>query len=418
MQIGPTTTAPWRRPDRIFIGAGLVFDAALWAFYMAAIVFWAVDLDYGPLQLVLLGTVLDGVALIAEVPTGVLADRFSRKWSVVLSFVLMAAAMVLSGATTNYAVMLSAQGLFALGWTFRSGAEIAWLTDELAMGTADADDEADHDAEADDGVSAIILRRHRLGLAVGLATTLLVIVFGGDAPRPILIGSGLLLAVAAVVLAIAMTDHFRASQSGEDAPNAIEIFRSGVALVRTTSTLRTLVVVMVLLGLGSEALDRLAFDRFLDTGAFGDDALRASGLLLAALAVGGTLMLWAIERRLASGTQLVTLIVVLALLATAGATVAAGASTIGLALGMMLQDAARESLDPVTTAWANESTTSSARATVLSFIGQADGVGRVVGGPLLAGLAELTSIRWAILAAAALWGCAALVARRADRQAI
>ena len=101
--------ASWRAPERIFIGMGVAFDAATWAWYLAAIVWWTIDLGYGPLQLVLLGTVLEVTALLTEVPTGVVADRFSRKWSVVASYAMMSVAMMLSAATRNYGVMLFAQ---------------------------------------------------------------------------------------------------------------------------------------------------------------------------------------------------------------------------------------------------------------------------------------------------------------------
>ena len=112
----------WRAPERIFVGMGVTFDAATWAWYLAAIVWWTVDLGYGPLQLVLLGTVLEVTALVTEVPTGMVADRVSRKWSVVSSYAMMSTAMMLSAATRDYGVMLAAQALFGLGWTFRSGA--------------------------------------------------------------------------------------------------------------------------------------------------------------------------------------------------------------------------------------------------------------------------------------------------------
>ena len=40
--------------------------------------------------------------------------------------------MFLHVVTTNYGVLLASQALFGLGWTFRSGADVAWLTDEMA----------------------------------------------------------------------------------------------------------------------------------------------------------------------------------------------------------------------------------------------------------------------------------------------
>ena len=42
-------------------------------------IFLIVDLELGPLQLVLMGTVLEGTYLLFEVPTGVVADTISRR---------------------------------------------------------------------------------------------------------------------------------------------------------------------------------------------------------------------------------------------------------------------------------------------------------------------------------------------------
>ena len=151
---------------------GMAHDAATWAFYLAAIVWWTIDLGYGPLQLVLLGTTLEITMLVSEVPTGVVADRFSRKWSTVLSFAIMTAAMFLHVATTEYWVLLISQALFGLGWTFRSGADVAWLTDEAAW-LAEGTDTADVDQ------SPILLRRHRLGMVAGLAALLPTTLLGG-----------------------------------------------------------------------------------------------------------------------------------------------------------------------------------------------------------------------------------------------
>lgn len=66
-----------------------------------------------------------------EVPAGVFADTVSRKWSLVISHLLMGAAMLATGLVTDFELLVITQMLWGLSWTFASGAEVARITDEL-----------------------------------------------------------------------------------------------------------------------------------------------------------------------------------------------------------------------------------------------------------------------------------------------
>src|SRR5206468_7986714 len=56
------------------------------------------ELHLSPLQLVLMGTAMEGAVFLCEVPTGVVADTYSRRWSLVIGFLGMGAAWMLVGA--------------------------------------------------------------------------------------------------------------------------------------------------------------------------------------------------------------------------------------------------------------------------------------------------------------------------------
>ncbi|MCE2532211.1 MAG: MFS transporter, partial [Acidimicrobiia bacterium] len=118
-----------RRPDRLFLLTGGAQGLA-WSAGLPAVVWWVVKLRLSPLQLALLGTALVLTILLAEAPTGVLADLYGRKPSVVASFAVMGAAMALMAASPAFAVMMIAQAVLAAGWTLQSGAATAWVTDE------------------------------------------------------------------------------------------------------------------------------------------------------------------------------------------------------------------------------------------------------------------------------------------------
>lgn len=84
-----------------------------------------------PFQLLLIGAVLEGSASLLKVPTGVIADLYSRRLSLVLGCLFLGCAMLLVGSFPTFTVIMAAQLVSALGYTCLSGAQEAWLADEL-----------------------------------------------------------------------------------------------------------------------------------------------------------------------------------------------------------------------------------------------------------------------------------------------
>ena len=84
-----------------------------------------------PLQLVLVGTVLETVCFFCQVPTGVLADVYSRRLAVIVGIFAIGAGFVLEGSIPSFPFILLAQLLWGLGATLTDGAEQAWITGEL-----------------------------------------------------------------------------------------------------------------------------------------------------------------------------------------------------------------------------------------------------------------------------------------------
>ena len=65
--------------------------------WLVTSVYLVVDAGLSPAQLVLIGSVQSVFALVCEVPAGVFADTISRKWSLVISQLLMGTAMIATG---------------------------------------------------------------------------------------------------------------------------------------------------------------------------------------------------------------------------------------------------------------------------------------------------------------------------------
>ncbi|NNE74466.1 MAG: MFS transporter [Acidimicrobiales bacterium] len=400
----PTTRPTWRDPERVFLASHGFMAIPEWAFFVTATVWWTLDLGLNPLRLVLLGTVLESVLLLSEVPTGVVADRYSRKWSIVIGSALEGSAMILLVSTTNFGVMLLAQALYGVAWTFGSGADVAWLNDELA---------AQHGAPpADRRVSRILVRRHYWTMMAGFVGIVPGVVLGQWSLRGTMALCGVTLILGSAALAFVMTDHHRFGDD-EDELHALSIFREGFRVARRVRPVRLLLVVMLLAGLGAEALDRLGYKRFLDNGDYGDGSLLATGLLFGILAFLAVVVNKIVERTLNRGANLAALSAVLLTVSMVGALLVGLAPALGIAVGLAIQDPCRESLDPVTMAWGNTFAPSGSRATVLSFVSLSHGVGEVVGGVALASLAELAGLRWAMIGAAAIWLAGAAVANAA-----
>ena len=81
-----------------------------------------------------LGSILITSSLLAEVPTGILADKIGRKWSVVIALFIQTAGEYLYLFTNNYWGFALISALAGIGFAFASGAGEALLYDSLPKG--------------------------------------------------------------------------------------------------------------------------------------------------------------------------------------------------------------------------------------------------------------------------------------------
>lgn len=82
-------------------------------------------------QITLLDTPFFFLMVLAEVPTGAIADRFGRRWSLMLGSVMFAVAVFIFAIAENYWIILLSYGAWGLGLTFQSGADMALVYDSL-----------------------------------------------------------------------------------------------------------------------------------------------------------------------------------------------------------------------------------------------------------------------------------------------
>src|SRR5690242_17779135 len=84
------------------------------------IVYQVLSLKLTPLELVSVGTVMETTIFLFEIPTGIVADVYSRRLSVIIGFVLMGIAYIVQGSIQLYAAILIGNVIWGIGYTFTS----------------------------------------------------------------------------------------------------------------------------------------------------------------------------------------------------------------------------------------------------------------------------------------------------------
>ena len=90
-------------------------------------------LDLSPLQLVLMGTAMEATVFLCEIPTGIVADTYSRRLSLVIGYLGMGTSWLLVGVIDSPVAVIALWALWGVSYTFTSGAYEAWITDEVGI---------------------------------------------------------------------------------------------------------------------------------------------------------------------------------------------------------------------------------------------------------------------------------------------
>lgn len=350
-----------------------------------------------PLQLVLVGTALELSVFIFEVPTGVVADVFSRRLSVIIGYALIGAGFVVESQLPFFGAILVAQVIWGLGYTFTSGAEDAWLADEIG----------------EERLTHTYLRASQLGRAGSLIGIVISVGLGALELQLPLLFSGIGVILLALFLALFMPEtQFKPTPRAERThwQNMTATLRDGMRLVRARRMLMLILGVSLFFGLSSEPLDRLWEAHLLENFAFPQwDGLQEPvhwfGVMNVITLLAGLGITEAIRRRIPAESLKVSIGAQFALNAVViGGVVLFGlAGNFGIAvIAIMAVQVFRGANHPLYMAWINRQIESRVRATVLSVEGQLNAVGQVAGGPILGALATAVSIPAAMMGVALL----------------
>jgi DHA3 family tetracycline resistance protein-like MFS transporter len=364
-----------------------------------------------PLQLVLVGTVLETTALVGQVPTGALADVYGRRRAVVAGILLTGAGFILEGAIPRFGAIALAQVIWGAGATLQSGAEEAWIAGEV--------DEA--------RLGHVFLRGTQVGQIGTLIGAVASVALGSvQLNLPIVVGGALFIALG-VFLAFAMPEQgFQPARRAErDSWRAMgaTLRRSG-QLVRRSPILLTILAVAAFFGMSGEGFDRLQTAHFLH-----DLTLPSLGpfkpvVWFGVMTVGGMLLsiiaAEIVRRRLDTNNHaaLARTLFALNALQVASMVVFGLAGSFPLALAAFWSiSLLRRTGNPIYNTWLAQSIDPSLRATVISASGLVDAFGQIAGGPAIGAIGTVFSLRAALVTAGAVLAPALPLFARAARLA-
>jgi len=385
-------------PCRLYIGVQAVDSFLVSTAYTTAIVYRVRSGHLNALDLILLGTLVEVSYFVVQLPTGVLADRVSRRMCVIAGVLLSAAGFVMQGLSARFAVQLTAQIPIGVGAALGFGAQEAWLADE--SGSAE--------------LTSVFLRATQLGLAGGLIGSVLAGVLPiGGLDTAFLISGGLMGVMGLVLTCVMPETRFRPGRAPRlggvvrDTWSEFsgQVGKTGRAMIAVPGLVLLLGMVFFV-GMWSEGFDRLwgAYllkdIRFPHVGLSTTLWFSAFAVVSALLSLGSTH--WANRRtkRLGPGSVVSTL-VALTVATGLAVTVMASSGLFAVAVVAYLVVATmRPVFSPLITGWVVARVDSGIRATALSATDMFDSGGQIAGGPLIGAIGVLASIRAALLASA------------------
>lgn len=365
-----------------------------------------------PLQLVLVGTVMECSIFVFQLPTGVIADVFSRRLSIIVGVIIMGAGFVLEGLFPRFGVILLAQAIWGLGYTFSSGATEAWIAGEV--GTEQAGN--------------VYVRGTQIGQVTRPLGILAAVALGSMRLNvPYLAGGALMVLLGALLVFIMPERPYRHARSGEERTSWRELgatLRQGVGLVRSRPALLAILGVGLFLGLYSEGYDRLSDAHFLKDLTFPPLGHLSYVVWFGIFDMGGTLLSLAatevVRRRvdLSSARAVARALVGMTALLSASVIAFGLAPNFGLAVACVWAIAVlRSTINPLYTAWLVQHAEASVRATVISIAGQVDAFGQIAGGPVIGAIGTLRGLRTALVVTGATLIPAVPLLARASRRA-
>jgi DHA3 family tetracycline resistance protein-like MFS transporter len=356
-------------------------------------VYFATSVTSDPFQLVFIWTVFQISVLLFEIPTGVIADVYSRRLSVILGFLLTSLGCLFVGARQAYSLVLSGMAILGIGDALLSGALDAWIADEIG----------------NERVGPVYMRGSQVAQIAILAGIPIGTALGTIALNVPILLSGALYLLLALFLTRAMPERGFQPIPPEERRSwhtMFSTFKKGAQLVRGRSVLLNILGISAVAGLASAGFEGLWTANMLENVTFPTignfEPIVWFGGINAAVSIMSLMGIEFFRRKVDVSNH--TVIVRTLMVTTSLSTMCMIA--FGLVGDFWLAAAAyslsyslRIASSPVFKAWINQNVESRVRATVLSVDNQINHLGRIAGGPIIGAIGSATSLPAALVAA-------------------
>ena len=326
-------------------------------------------------QISLIESIMIFTIFVMEVPTGVLADRVGRKWSILLStFLLMCAEFIFIFAR-DYGWYVIIALLTGTGFAFASGALEALVYDSLPDDTA-----------REDEMKQAMGRVNSWGqIAFVISPIVGALIIGDAAPEQFIPAIALTVVALLIGLLVCLTIREPVFDSSEKKPSGLELFRDGVSLLRRSRRLRRLALLAIFSSSFTAALITTLAAPYLvrnEVSPFVVGVALSLGSLLAALTQRYA---YKVEEWLGQARAIAVLIVLPGLMYWL---LALAAGPLAPVLIVILMYGSNDMKAPLFSAYQNALIDSENRATVLSLINMFVSLYLAILAPLYARIAE------------------------------
>ncbi len=376
---------------RIFLIYGFMMDFCLTVIWTLATLYLIREVGLDPLQLVLVGTALEISAFTFEIPTGVIADVYSRRLSVILGACILGIGFMIVGLTTLFGVILLSQVIAGLGYTFISGAGTAWLADEIG----------------EEAAGKAYIRSSQVGQIAGLLAIIVSVALASiTLALPIIIGSGLLILTAFFLALFMPEDGFTPAPKEErETWGAMQrTFTDGIKAARGRPVLVTLLIIGVIYGAYTEGFDRLWQFHVLNNFTLPFIGDVSEEVWFGVIGIIGSLIGMVFteftRRRVETSNSRSlarALFIINALLITSAAIFALAQSFAFAMIAFWMIGPLRGLNGPLQSAWINQGLDPKVRATVNSMNAQSDAIGQMAGGPGIGLIGRIFGVRVALV---------------------
>ena len=293
--------------------------------------------------------------------------------------------MLTTSLFNSFFPLVVTQMLWGISWTFTSGADVAWITDEL---------------NEPDKINILLLRtaqRQFLGAGMGMVIfACLAYVIGR---REAIFLAGILMLILGLFVAIKFSERGFIRTNTHRFKAAISIIRIGTGIVMKDHIILILLLITLLINGAGDAFSRvypiILASLGLSTGSIGTIAFGA-------ISIGSYIMsafaFVVIEKRVVYQTAAkIALLFACGFGAISLGSIAAAPSIIVAIFGVLLANGIAMPISrTVTTIWVNQRCESNVRATIYSFLSQAEYLGEITFGLTILWVARLHGASWAM----------------------